>query len=201
MNYAQLSALVQSTTQNSEAVFVATIDRFIQTAERRIYQEAKLPVTRKNTTGGTVVGNRSVTLPTDYITGKAVEITTATGVVNLLPKAPEFLNEMYPVIATQAQPKYYAQYDSTTLIFAPTPDLIYTVGFHYFAMPASIVTANTTWLGDNFDQVLLYATLLEAYIFMKGAPDVMEYYVKAYTAGLNELNQVMVETKQEGFRS
>lgn len=200
MNYAQLSALIQSTTQNDDPVFVATIDRFIQTAERRIYMEAKLPATRKNATGVTAIGNRSVTLPTDYITGKAVEITTASGVVNLLPKAAEFINEMYPVSTVQAEPKYYAQYDKDTIIVGPTPGLAYVVGFHYFAVPASIVTASTTWLGDNFDQLLLYAALLEAYVFMKGSTDIMAYYKTAYDAGLEEIRNTLSVTKLNNFR-
>lgn len=200
MNYTELSALIQSTTQNDDPVFLATIDRFIQTAERRIYMEAKLPSTRKNAAGITVIGSRSITLPTDYITGKAIEITTATGVVNLLPKAAEFIMEMYPVASVQAEPKYYAQYDSSTIIVGPTPGLAYVVGFHYFAVPTSIVTAATTWLGDNFDQLLLYAALLEAYVFMKGSADIMSYYKTAYDAGLEEVRSTMGVTKLNNFR-
>jgi hypothetical protein len=200
MNYTALYNLVQDTTQNNDPVFLTNIDRFIQTAERRIYTEAKVPSTRKTTTGATAIGNRSVTLPTDYITGKGIEITTASGVVNLLPKAPEFLMEMYPVTATKAPPKYYAQNDATTIIVAPTPDLVYTVTFHYFATPQSIVTASNTWLGDNFDQLLLYATLLEAYTFMKGDADVMGYYKIGFDAGLAELKQVIGDTRQHNFR-
>lgn len=200
MNYAQLAAAIQSTTQNSDSVFVAAIDQFIRVAEHRIYFEAKLPATRKNTTGVTVVGNRSVTLPTDYITGKAVEVATASGVVNLLPKAAEFIAEMYPVTATQATPKYYAQYSATTIVLGPTPDLAYPVNFHYFALPASIVSANNTWLGDRFELVLLYAALLEAYIFMKGSADIMAYYKTAYDIGLAELKSVVQQTNLDNFR-
>lgn len=200
MNYSDLFDLIQTTTQNDEATFVATIDRFIQTAERRIYTEAKIPATRKNTTGVTTIGNRSVTLPTDYITGKAVDITTASGVFNLLPKSPEFIMEMYPLASTTAEPKYYAQYSETTLILGPTPDLVYTVGFHYFGVPSSIITADTTWLGDNFDQLLLYAALLEAYVFMKGSPDIMQYYKTGYDYGMAELKQVIADTRQSNYR-
>jgi len=200
MNYAALSALIESTTQNNDPVFLANIDRFIQMAERRIHMEANLPSSRKNTTGVLTIGSRSLTLPTDYIVGKAVEIVTATGVVNLLPKAAEFLTEMYPVTATQAQPKYYAQYDELTLTVAPTPDLAYVVNFHYFAMPSSIVVTGNTWLGDKFEQVLLYATLLEAYVFMKGSADIMAYYKAGYDAGLKEFQQVTGAIKMNDFR-
>jgi len=200
MNYTALKQAIQDTTQNYETTFVASLDQFIHFAERRIHQEANLPSSRKNATGVTVVGSRSVTLPTDYITLKSVEITTASGVANLLPKAAEFITEMYPVVATQAEPKFYAVYDTATIIVGPTPGLIYTVGFHYFAMPPSIVTATNTWLGDNFEQVLLYAALLEAYIFMKGSADVMTYYQAAYTVGLKEIQSVTSALKMNDFR-
>lgn len=200
MNYAALSALIESTTQNNDPVFLANIDRFIQMAERRIHMEANLPSSRKNTTGVLTIGSRNLTLPTDYIVGKAVEIVTATGVVNLLPKAAEFLTEMYPVTSTLAQPKYYAQYDELTLTVAPTPDLAYVVSFHYFAMPSSIVVTGNTWLGDKFEQVLLYAALLEAYVFMKGSPDIMAYYKAGYDAGLKEIQQVTGAIKMNDFR-
>jgi len=200
MNYAALAALIESTTQNNDPVFLANIDRFIQMAERRIHMEANLPSSRKNTAGALVVGSRSLTLPTDYIVGKSVEITTAAGVVNLLPKAAEYLTEMYPVEATQAQPKFYAQYDELTLRVAPTPDQAYPVAFHYFAMPLSIVVTGTTWLGDKFEQVLLYAALLEAYVFMKGSEDVMKYYKAGYDAGLAEIQKVTAAINMSDYR-
>ena len=162
--------------------------------------EANLPSSRKNTTGVMTIGNRTLALPADYIVGKSIEITTAAGVVNLLPKAAEFLNEMYPIVATQAQPKYYAQYDTTNLIVAPTPDLAYAVNFHYFAMPTSIVTAGTTWLDTNFPQTLLYCALLHAYVYMKGSPDVMAYYKEAFAAGLKEIQAVTAAIKMNDYR-
>jgi hypothetical protein len=200
VSYAILKQAVQDITQNYETTFVTYIDQFIQLAERQIHMEANLPSFRKNSTGATVIGNRSITLPTDYITGKSIDITTATGVVNLLPKAAEYITEMYPLATTQAQPKFYAQYDATTLIVGPTPDLVYTVGFHYSAMPTSIVSASTTWLDTNFPQVLLYATLLHAYIFMKGSQDVMAFYKAAYDAGLAELKAVISQTDMHNYR-
>jgi len=200
MNYTSLAALIESTTQNNEPTFVATIPTFVQMAERQIHMEARLPSARKNTTGVTVIGSQFVTLPLDYITGKAIEIVTAAGTVNLLPKSPEFITEMYPVAATVAQPRYYAQYDTTSLMLGPTPDQAYPVNFHYFAVPTSIVTAGNTWLGDNFEHVLLYASLLHAYVFMKGSADIMAYYKAAYDAGITELRVVASNTKQTNFR-
>jgi hypothetical protein len=63
---------------------------------------------------------------------------------------------------------------------APTPDAAYTVEMHYFYYPESIVTASTTWLGDNFDSALLYGALVEAYTYMKGEPDILAAYNKRY---------------------
>lgn len=200
MNYATLAAAIESWTQNNDPVFLAEIPRFVQLAERQIYMEAKLPPTRKTTTGTATVGNRSLTLPTDYIAGKAVEITTAAGVVNLLPKAVEYITEMYPVSGTLAPPKFYAQQDATTLVLGPTPDLAYTVTFHYLAVPTSIVTATNTWLGDNFENLLLYASLLHAYIFMKGSADIMAYYKAAYDVLLAELKAVTAQNRMNDFR-
>lgn len=200
MSYAVLTANILDFTQNNDTVFTAAIPGFVQTAERMIHMEANLPSSRKNGTGALTIGNRTLTLPADYIIGKSLEITTTAGVVNLLPKAAEFLNEMYPVATTQAQPKYYAQYDATNLIVAPTPDLAYTVGFHYLAMPTSIVTAGTSWLDTNFPHALLYGSLLQAYVYMKGSADVMEYYKTAYGAALKEVQSVTAATKMSDFR-
>lgn len=201
MNYAALTTLIEATTQNNDPVFLANIDRFIQTAERRIHMEANLPSSRKNLTGTLTVGSRQIATPLDYIVGKSVEVVTATGVFNLIPKAAEFLTEMYPDSTIQAQPKYYAQYTESLLTVAPTPDLAYTVNFHYFAMPNSIVIAGTTWLGDKFEQTLLYAALLEAYVFMKGSPDIMAYYKAGYDAGMAEIKAVTSAIKMNDFRS
>lgn len=200
MSYATLSANILDFTQNNDVAFTAAIPTFVQLAERQIHMEANLPSSRKNTTGVLTIGNRTLALPADYIVGKSLEITTAAGVVNLLPKAAEFLNEMYPVVATQAQPKYYAQYDATNLIVAPTPDLAYAVGFHYLAMPTSIVTAGTTWLDTNFPQTLLYCSLLHAYVYMKGSPDIMAYYQTAFAAGLKEIQAVTSAIKMNDYR-
>lgn len=200
MSYADLTTNILNFTQNNDPAFVAMIPAFVRMAERQIYMEAKLPVSRRSAVGATAIGVRAITLPTDYITGKAVEITTATGVVNLLPKAVEYITEMYPVSTTVAQPKFYAQESDTTLVVGPTPDAIYVVTFHYFGVPETIVTASTTWLDTNFPHVLLYAALLHAYVFMKGEEDVMKYYKAMYDTGLAEIKANMAVTKQNDFR-
>ena len=200
MNYATLTQSLQDICQTTETSFVTHIPNFVQVAERKIHMEAKLPSNRKNASGACVSAVRNLTLPADYINVKSVEVITAGGPVNLLPKAPEFLNEMYPVQTIQAQPKFWAHYDETTIIVAPTPDQPYSVVFHYFGMPVSIVTAGTTWLGTTYEHVLLYASVIEAYIYLKGAPEVMAYYQQAYESALTELKGVASESKMQGYR-
>lgn len=201
MSYVDLTTNILNFTQNNDPAFVAMIPVFVQMAERQIYMEAKLPATRKTATAATAIGSRNVTLPLDYVVGKALEITTPAGtVVNLLPKSVEYITEMYPTAATVAQPKFYAQDGTSTVVVGPTPDAIYTVTFHYFAVPTSIVTASTTWLDTNFPHVLLYAALLHAYVFMKGDEDVMKFYKAAYDTGMTELQGLMAVTKQNDFR-
>lgn len=202
ISYTQLAADIQSYTQNSDPTFLANVNAFISTAERRIYTEAKVPAVQKSASVSFTQGSRGpYNLPTGHVTTRALSISTANGTVNLLPKAQSFLDEMYPVVATQAPPKYYAQLNDTTFQVAPTPDQGYTANFWYAGLPASIVTASTTWLGNNFEQLLLYACLLEAYVFMKGAADVMAFYKAGYDAGIKELMQVIGETKQHSFRA
>ena len=100
-----------------------------------------------------------------------------------------FLREAYPAAATQGIPKYYALFDENTIMFAPTPDAAYTVELHYNNYPTSIITVNsgTTWLGDNYEYVLLYASLVNSYTYLKGEPDLIANYEKQYKEGLMQL--------------
>lgn len=196
MNYAELYDAILSTTENDDATFVATVDRFIQTAEHRIYSEIRVPETHKSAALTLTIGSRAAAIPADCIVVKDVVVNG----VSLIPKSPGFITSMYPNVATQAAPKYYAIDGAASLQLAPTPNSAYASTISYTGYPTSIITANTTWLGDNFDQVLLYAALLEAYVFMKGDADIMAYYKTAYDAGIQELSKSVQNTRQEFFR-
>jgi hypothetical protein len=109
----------------------------------------------------------------------------------LLNKDVNFIRQAYPQPTDTAIPKYYALFgpsysNSTELSFilGPTPDASYTVELHYFFYPESITTSNTSWLGDNFDSVLLYGSLVEAYTFMKGEADIIALYDGKYKEAL-----------------
>lgn len=200
MTYATLSQQIIDTTQNNDPVFLSYIPNFIQLAERQIYTEARLPTVQISAPLTATIGSRSLTLPADFITARSLSIATANGIVHLIPKAPSFLEEMYPVTTTQAPPKYYAQENETTLSIAPTPDLAYSATLKYAGLPASIVTAGETWLDTKFPHLLLYASLLHAYVFQKGEADIMSYYKSAYDIALRELTQTMGDTRQDNFR-
>jgi hypothetical protein len=105
----------------------------------------------------------------------------------LLDKDVNFIREVYPNPNSKDEPKYYAIFgpqsgdvNELSFILGPTPDRTYKAELHYYYYPESIVTAGTSWLGDNFDSTLLYGSLVEAYTFMKGEQDMMALYDAKY---------------------
>lgn len=199
MNYAQLSANIQAYLENTfpdtgtwDGQTVTSkdqIDTFIQQAEQRIYNTVQFPSLRKNVTGLTTASNKYLSSPSDFLSVYSMAVVDATGRYEfLLNKDVNFIRQAYPNPASTGIPKYYALFGPTTtsnappvptnelsFILGPTPDAVYTVELHYNHYPESIVTAGTTWVGDNIDSVLLYGALVEAAIFMK---------VEAQTEGL-----------------
>ena len=199
MNYAALSANIQAYTENTEANFVAEIPVFVQQAEQRIYNTVQFPSIRKNVTGVMSTGNKYLACPTDFLAVYSMAVITDvtggnlnTGTYEyLLNKDVNYIRQAYPVPNDTGEPKYYALFgpQSTnaaelSFIIGPTPDQNYNVELHYYYYPESIVTAGTTWLGDNFDSVLLYGSLVEAYTYMKGEADIMAFYNTKYQEAL-----------------
>ena len=122
----------------------------------------------------------------------------------LLDKDVNFIREVYPSATVKAKPKYYAIFgpvynnvNELSFIVGPTPDMDYSAELHYYYYPVSIVTAGTSWIGDNFSSVLLYGSLVEAYTFMKGEADMMALYDTKYKEAL-ALIQNLGEGKQRG---
>lgn len=188
MNYAELSAAIQSYTQNYETEFVANIPVFVQQAEQRIYNSIQFPSLRKNVTGTATINNKYLACPNDFLAPYSVAVIDADGAYEyLLNKDVNFIRQAYPTPTSTGIPKYYALFgpqstnaDELTFILGPTPDANYDVELHYFFYPQSIVDAGTSWLGDNFDTVLLYGSLVEAYTFMKGEQDMIQLYDAKY---------------------
>jgi hypothetical protein len=189
MNYAALSAAIQAYTENTEADFVANIPVFVTQAEQRIYNSVQFPSIRKNVTGVTTVNNKYLQCPLDFLAVYSMAVIDASGNYEyLLNKDVNFIRQAYPQPTDTAIPRYYALFgpavsgstisDELTFILGPTPDSSYSVELHYYYYPESITVAadGQTWLGDNFDSVLLYGSLVEAYTYMKGEADMMQLY-------------------------
>jgi hypothetical protein len=168
------------------------MNTFIKQAEQRIYNTIQFPSLRKNVTGVTSPANKYLACPGDFLSSYSLAAIDATGSYTfLLNKDVNFIRESYPQPTDTALPKYYALFGplssnaaELTFILGPTPDAVYTMELHYFFYPESIVTASNTWLGDNFDTVLLYGTLVEAYTYMKGEQDMMALYDGKYKEAL-----------------
>lgn len=191
MNYAELVSAVSSYTENSFPT--ADMDTFIRQAEQRIYNTVQFPSLRKNVVGTLTATNKYLSCPDDFLASYSLAVIDGTGTYEyLLNKDVNFIRQAYPSPTATGLPKYYAIFGPTTgsgvnelsFILGPTPDSGYSVELHYYFYPESIVTAGTTWLGDNFDTVLLYGTLVEAYTYMKGENDMMQVYDGKYKEAL-----------------
>lgn len=189
MNYATLTTLIQQYCESTETSFVANIPTFVQLAEERVYNTVQIPAIRRNQIGTLSIGNKYLTLPSDWLaTFSIAAITPGTGAQEfLLDKDVNFIRQSYPNPSDTGMPKYYAIFDKNTLILGPTPDTAYQVEMHYYYIPESIVTAGTTWLGDNYETVLLYGSIREAYTYLKGETDLMQYYEQKYQEAMQQL--------------
>ena len=204
MNYAQLSATIQAYSESDEPLFVENIPVFVQAAEQRIYNSVQLSYLRKNVTGSVTPSNKYLSAPTDFLSVYSVAIIKANGEYEyLLNKDVNFIRQAYPSPTDTGLPKYYAIFGPTTtggnppeltnemsFLLGPTPDTGYSVELHYFFYPESIVTASTTWLGDNFDTALLYGAMREAAIFQRQEPDVVANYEAKYQETMMLLKQL-----------
>lgn len=167
------------------------INTFIQEAEQRIYNTVQLLDLRKNVTGNVTSGNKYLAVPTDWLANFSLAVIDASGSYSyLLNKDVNFIRESFPNPSSTGLPTHYSFFDENSYILGPTPDANYAVELHYFYYPQSIVTAGTSWLGDNFDSVLLYGALLEAYTFMKGEPEIIANYQQRYGEALAMLKQL-----------
>jgi hypothetical protein len=211
MNYTELISTIQGYAENDFPETVGSftsaeqLATFVQQAEQRIYNMIQMPAFRKNVTGNVSTGNKYLATPSDWLATFSIAVINAANEYHyLLNKDVNFIRESYPDTdaAFYAEPQYYAVFDDNTFILGPTPDANYNVELHYFYYPASIVTAGTSWLGDNFDSVLLYGALLEAASFMKSEGDVVAVYKSRYDEAMAQLKQLgEAKERQDSYRS
>lgn len=203
MTYIDLVANIKSYTENYEAEFVANIPVFVTQAETRIYNTVQIPALRKNVTGLVSTNNKYLSCPIDFLSAFSMAVIDSTGRFEyLLNKDVNFMRAAYPNPSVTGLPQYYALFgptvasstitDELSFIVAPTPDAQYDVELHYYYYPESITVAadGRTWLGDNYDPVLLYGSLVEAIIYMKGEQDMVAYYQKKFDDALMQLNRL-----------
>lgn len=192
MNYTELTAAIQNYLQNAETSFVANIPTFVKQAEQRIYNSVQFPSLRKSATLTFTSGSANLEAPNDFLAPYSLAVIDGTGTYQfLLNKDANFIREAYPTVAGTGLPKHYAIFGprtaaptEITFLVGPTPDAAYSAEIQYYFYPESIVTASTTWLGDNFDTVLLYGCLVEAYTYLKGEADLITLYDTKYKEAL-----------------
>ena len=184
--YSTLVQAIKDFTEYTETSFVTNINTFIQNCEERILYSVDLDVFRKNVTGSASTGNQYVAVPSDFRAPFAMNITSAGSKVFLLNKDVEYLQEYNPTGATGI-PKYYSIFDVDNFILSPVPNTNFPLELHYYYKPQSIVTAGTTWIGDNAEQALLYGSLFEAYTYMKGEPEILNLYNQRFAEALTRL--------------
>ena len=200
MNYAQLVEAIKGYTENDfpdttgsgGMTSTEQVNTFIVNAEERVFNSVQLLDLRKNVTGNVTANNKYLSVPSDWLANFSLAvIDPTTGEYEyLLNKDVSYIRQAYPSPTDTGKPLYYAFFDVDSYILGPTPDQNYLMELHYFYYPQSITEAGTSWLGDNFESVLLYGSLLEAYTFMKGEADVIQEYQKRYDDALAMLKQL-----------
>jgi hypothetical protein len=196
MNYAALVVAISDYTENTFQT--VDVNLFITQAEQRIYNSVQFPSLRKNVTGTLTANNKYLACPDDFLAPYSLAVFPVGGgdYLYLLNKDVNFMREAYPNPTSTGKPKHYGLFgpavssstisNELTIILGPTPDTTYSAELHYYYYPESITTASSgqTWLGDNFDTVLLYGSLIEAYTYMKGEADMMALYNQKYIEAL-----------------
>ena len=184
--YDTLKQAIFDYVESDEATFVADIDIIINQAEDRIVKSVQLPSFRKNVTGTVTQDDQYLAQPTDYLSPYSLAVDNS-GLEYLLFKDVSYIREVYPVSTVTGTPKVYALFDDDFFIMGPTPDTTYQVELHYFYKPESIVTASTSWMGDNAYTALLYGCLLEASTFQMGDQDLVTLYATRYEEAMSNL--------------
>jgi len=185
--YDELKTAIQDYTQNSETSFVNNLPVFIRVAEERILKNVQLTLFRKNASGTTTASNQYLAAPSDFLAPFSLSFTTGGDKTFLDYKDVNFVQTYNPDPTDTGAPRYYAFFDDSNFLLGPTPDANYDVELHYFYRPTSLTAgagSGTTWLSENAEIALLYGSLIEAYTYMKGEPDMMQEYEKRFAEAI-----------------
>jgi len=168
----------------------SVIATFIKNAENKIYREADNDDNRFYDTSNLTIGNRYVTIPANLRIIRYIQLANTnvspTVQVFLESKDPSYMAEFYDTPSTASGlPRYYANWDANYWVVAPTPDAAYEITMAYVKQPTSLVTDTAgTYLSDKYQDLLLYGSLVNAYGYLKGPADMLQYYTQAYQVGL-----------------
>lgn len=187
--YATLVQAIKDWTEYSEQSFNDNIDTFIRNCEERILYNVDLEVFRKNVTGNCSSSNKYLAVPSDFLSPFSLAVTSNGATTFLLNKDVEYLQEYNPT-GTTGVPKYYALFDVNNFLLAPVPASSYAVELHYYYKPTSIIETGTSWLGDNAEEAMLYGSLVEAYTYMKGEPELLKQYGERFVESVMRLKNL-----------
>jgi len=201
MNYSDLTTNIQDICENTFTS--AQLAMFVQQAEQKIYNTVQFPALRETATGALTPSSPYFSTPADFLYAYSLAVIDGTGAFHfLLNKDVNFIREAYPSPTSTGLPKHYAYFDETSLILGPTPGIAYVTELQYGRYPQSIVTAGTTWLGDEFDSALLNGALVEAIRFMKGEQDMVQMYQTLYVQAIGLLKNLGDgKLRQDAYRS
>jgi len=206
LTYTQLATAIQQFTEVNETTFVSNIPLFITNAETIINNSVQMPAFRKNVTGNFTVGSPYLDLPTDFLSIFSLAvINSVDGSYNyLLNKDVNYIRESFPYPAVTGLPGYYSLFDNTAFLVGPTPDQEYAVEMHYYTYPQSITTApsGTTWVSEEFPNALLWGSIVEAYIYLKGETDLIQTYQTKFEQVLGQMKQLGDgKNRQDSYRT
>ena len=201
MNYTQLKADIQDICETSFTDDQLAL--FTEQSEQKIYNTVQIPALRKNVTGSLTTDNKYLDTPSDFLWSYSLAVVDGSGNYSyLINKDVNFIREAYPNATSTGIPVHYAYFNDDAFIVGPTPDSGYSVELHYGYYPESIVTAGTTWLGNEFDSALLNGALVEAIRFMKGEPDLVALYERLFVQALGLLKNLGDgKLREDAFRS
>jgi len=191
--FAELKTAIQDFAENTETSFVTNLPVFIRATEERIFKLVDLENFRKNVSASMTSSNRFLQTPTDFLASFSLSIEVSSSKKFLLQKDVNFLQEYWPNSSLTGEPEFYALFDDSNFLIAPTPDSGYSVELHYYYRPASLTAgaeSGTTFLSVNAPNAILFGSLVEAYIYMKGEQDVLAMYEKRFEEALMRLKDL-----------
>ena len=188
--YSNLKTDIRNYTEvDSSVLSDSVLTTIVKNAENKIYREVDADDNRFYATSNLATGSRYVTIPSDLRIIRYVQLTNSSGDQTYLEKRDtSFMAEFYNTPNTQSGiPRYYANWDANYWVVAPTPDSTYLITLAYVKQPASITTSDsaTTYVSNKYQDLLLYASLVEAYGYLKGPVDMLQYYSQAYDRAMS----------------